>query len=442
MQDETTTSQDEQSIEVEVSNDGMRAFIVLPAATAFLDEKSILYAIEEAGVTEGFERAAEQAADEERLAGRPMIVALGQPVSEAAVEFSPLFDTERAFEPASFDNNLHLLQRYATVIAGEPLAHLFVTRPPRTGRNVRGEEVTPQRTADEAIAACLGEGAAFDADRSQALATSNGYPYLDETGRVCVKSEFVIEGDIGLDCEHFGVFGNLTVNGNIREKLIIEVTGNLTVNGDIDDVTVKVDGNAVINGDILNCRTGGVHVSGDISFTSADNALVVCAGHIRFTEHAQFCKLIAGRGVYGDEQKSSLVGGLVQSGEHVEVAVIGNSGAIGTEIEITISPYIKEKMLALTKKLASLREKPSDNAALIDMLTEQLQNYENQLEEHINETLLGSVTLPRHIIVFKKIFGGTYLRILKKSQTVVDEMEKVSFSIADGELVADSFKTD
>jgi phosphate uptake regulator len=125
-----------------------------------------------------------------------------------------------------------------------------------------------------------------------------------------------------------------------------------------------------------------------------------------------------------------------------EVAVIGSAGAIGTEVEITISPYIKEKMLALSKKLSSLRDRPEENAALIKKLSETLQDYENQLEEQINRTLLGETGAPRHIVAFRKVFAGAYIRIPKKSLTVVDEMDKVSFSILDGELVTDSYKTD
>ena len=443
MQNETKPGES-QPITVEVSHDGMRAFMVLPTAQTFVDEQAILNALEAVGVCEGFARATEQQSDagEPREAGKPFLVALGQPASEASIEFTPTFDTASAFEPASFENNFHLLQRYATIRAGEPVAHMFVTRPPKNGLDVRGNEVTAPMTADEAVQARLGEGVTYDADRSQVLASACGYPYLDEEGRVCVRSQFTIDGDVGLDWEHFSVFGNLSVNGNIREKLVISITGDLTVHGDVDDVTITVDGNATIDGDILNCRAGGLHATGNVSFISADNALVVCAGKIHFREHAQFCKLIAGKGVFGDEAGSSIVGGLVQSGEHVEVAVLGNAGAIGTEIEITISPYIKEKMLALTKKLATLRENPRDNAALIAQLSEQLSDYENQLEDQINQTLMGDVVVPRHIIAFKKVFGGTYLRILKKSRTVVDELEKVSFSIVDGELIADSFHTD
>lgn len=431
-------------IMLEVSNDGMRAFLMLPQTSDFLDEQIILDALAEANVREGFERAIEYAEQtgETREPGKPFLVALGQPVSEASIEFSPLFEEASMFNPAAFDNQYHLLNKYVSVREGEAVAHLFVTKPPKNGRDVHGEEMEAQMTTEEAIQARLGDNTRFDEDRSQVFATSNGYPYLDEHGRICVKSDFVIEGDIGLDWEHFTMFGNLTVRGGIREKLIIEVVGKLTVEGDIDDVTVKVDGDAVIKGDILNCRAGGVHVTGDVSFISADNALVVCAGRIRFTEHAQFCKLIAGKGVYGDPEGSSIVGGLVQSGEHIEAAVIGNAGAIGAEVEITISPYIKEKMLALTKKLAQLRDRPGDNEALIGQLSDQLSDFENQLEEDINQALLGDNAPPRHIIAYRKVFGGVYLRILKKSLTVVDEMEKVSFSVVDGELTADSFNTD
>ncbi|GEM_PF-1042106 len=431
-------------VRLEVSKDAMRAMMTILSTEDFIDEREMLAAIEQAGVTEGFERAAEflRESGEERLPGEPFPLALGTPAAEAGVEFTPLFDAAAAWNPATVGEDLHQLHRCPCVKAGEPLAYFFVTRPPKTGRDVRGNELHPQLSAEETVNARLGQGAAYDADRSQVVATVNGYPWMDAEGRVGVKSDFTVDGDLGLDYDHFAISGNLTVNGTMRDKLVVEITGNLVVNGDIDDATVHVDGNVTVRGDILNCRAGGVHGTGDITFRSADNALVVCAGRISFSDHAQFCKLIAGRGVYGDQDRSALVGGLVQSGEHVEVAVIGSAGAIGTEVEITISPYIKEKMLALSKKLSSLRDRPEENAALIKKLSETLQDYENQLEEQINRTLLGETGAPRHIVAFRKVFAGAYIRILKKSLTVVDEMDKVSFSILDGELVTDSYKTD
>ncbi len=425
---------------LQIRDDG--AWLTMLNANEIINEQAILELIEGAGIVEGFERARDYMDVHylERNFGEPFPIALNQMPAQPQIEFTPLFDENRCIDPDHYSFNE--LGNLVTTEPGKPLAHLFVTRSGSPGKDIYGDAISPSMDDQEALESKLGTNVRFDEDMSQIIAESAGYPYIDAEGRVCVKSEFVVEGDIDLNQDNFKLFASLIVNGNIQDKINIELAGNLEVNGDIVDSSIKAEGDIKVYGDILNCQEAGIFSRGNIEFENAENAFLMAAGKIRFTEHANFCKMICERAIQGDAEKSSVVGGMVQCGGDVEVAVLGSTGAIGTEVEITISPYNKERMLHLTKKLSDLRRNETNNEAEIAFIEATLEDLENRLEEEINRTLLSDETKPKHIVAYKKVFPGTYVRILKKSRTITEEYDKISFSLIDGDLVMESYLVD
>lgn len=424
---------------LEIADDASFAQLTIRNGNHLIDESDLLELLQESGIQEGWDEAGEAMRDEklEKQFDTPFPVAVGIPVVEPRVEFSLRFDPEHCIDPSNHDFSALTGREIAR--PGQPLADLFITKSGRPGINVYGEEVPPSISDEVMINAHLGENVHYSQEQSKVLASSAGYPFLDSEGRVHLKNEFVIDGDLGAEGEHLQIFANLTVNGGIKNKIELAVGGNLTVNGDIDDASVVVEGSLKVNGDILNCRNSGLTVMGDIEFNNAENARIACAQRIQFSENAHFCRMVAERGVYGDAERSSIIGGIVQSGENVEVAVIGNSSSIGTEIEITIRPFLKEKMLSAIKRLTALRENPGENEEEIASINDEIQLMEHQLEEEINRALMSGDSIPRHIAVYRRMFAGTYLRILKKSRTIVEELQKVSFAIVNGEMVQDNY---
>lgn len=428
------------NITLEIAEDSFSAYLTIEK-DEYLNEKDILELLQEAGIKYGIEEAAEfiEQKNIEKDFGTSFPIAIGKPSSEPQIEFSLLFDKENSFDPENFENEFKKLKHFERIKKEEPLAHLFITKESKPGKNIFGKEVGSDLSNDKALENHLGDNVYYSQDRSQIIAEADGYPYLDDLGRVCVKSSFNIDNDIGLNYENFELFGNLTVNGDIKEKIQINVTGNMTVNGDVNDVKLRIDGNLKINGDILNCKINDIRVNGNVEFGAADNSNIYAAKTIRFLGRVQYCHLVADKDIIGSEESSAIIGGLVQSGDNVEVAVIGSSNVVGTEVEITISPYVKEELLAVTKKIMNLKSKEDKQLQKINKLREKQQMLESSLEQNINETLLNEEVTPKHILVFKKIFHGTYLRILKKSKTIAEELEKVSFSVVEGELVIDSY---
>ena len=425
---------------IEIAEDNFVAYLTIMPNKDFINEKELLDLIERTQISFGFEEAQEFVKEKGivKTNDQPFPLAMGTKPKDPEIEFSTLFDINYCYK-TSHGNQFNVLKSLIKVKKGEPLAHLFVTKQSKAGTNIFGERVDPIKMENQIIENYLGENVSYSQERGQIIAEKSGYPYMDDLSLIHVKSEFMLDKNLDLTFEDMDFFGSLTVNGDIMDKVKIKLEGDLTVHGDINDAEIEVKGNIIVIGDIVNCKTPGVFATGKISFTSAENSKIVSGDRVEFSKNMHFCRIVAEKGLYGHEENSSIVGGVYQSGEHIEVAVIGNTGGIGTEVEISISPFTKETMINITKQINQMNELELTYTPEYQNLEDEIGNLEHKLEDEINSMLKIMDNLPKHILAFKKIFPGTYIRVLKKSTHITEELTRVSFSIINGELWNESY---
>jgi len=433
---------DSKTVNIEISEDKFSAFMTITNINKAINENDILTLIEEAGVIYGFENA-NLFINQKGITKEfdiPFPLAIAEKPSVAQVEFEFLFEEKNCFNEESFNNNFGKLKDFENIKKGKPIAKLFITKMPQNGKNIFGKTIENNESKEDIINSYLGENVSYSADLSQIIAEKSGYPYIDSNGKVSVKNTFVINSDLDLSFENISLSGNLIVNGNIKDKIKLDIDGTIEVNGDVNNACIDCSGEISINGDVLNCRSHGIISQGNISFNSAENSSISSSKKIFFNKNIHFCKIIAEEGIIGDQEESSIVGGLVQSGILIEAALIGNSSAINTEVEISISPFTKERMLLLTKKIMELKELPDSDKNEIKAMEIELDSLENKLEDDINTALMNTDSVSRRITAYKNIFSGVYVRILKKSQTILEDLRKSSFTIESGELIVDEYK--
>ena len=431
---------------LEVSDDGFLAELTVlskennnenqhsTVLDSFINETELVNILQTSQITHGFGEALEI----EKDFNKPFPIALGIKAKNPEIEFSPLFDTNKCFKK-TIGNHFHLLKNYLRVSKGEPLAHLFVTKNSKPGIDIYGNTIEPLFHEDVIIENYLGENVVYSKERGQIIAERTGYPYMDEEQRIHVKSEFILDRDLDLTFEDMDFYGSLLINGDVIDKVKLKLTGDLTVKGNIKDADIEVDGNIHVEGDIVNCKSPGIYASGTITLTSAENSKIVAGNKVNFKKNLHFCKVVAEHGLYGNENTGHIVGGVYQSGEHIETAFIGNTSGIATEVEISISPYKKEKMEIINKLMNKLKDLELENSKDYLALHEELNNLEMCLEEEINLILKNQENLPKHIIAYKKVYSAIYVRILKKSMHITEELNKVNFSIVDGELTFENY---
>ena len=430
---------------IEISEDNFTATLSINSENAtkyqgFIDETELINLVKKAKIAHGFEEAFEKLQNEnfEKKDNIPFIIATGVKSKEPEIEFSPLFNTDKGYND-SIGNKYHLLNNFARVNKGEALAHLFITKHSKPGMDIFGNSSDPDFSEENLIENYLGENVTYSKERGQIIASKTGYPYMDDTPKIHVKSDFVLDTNLDLTFEDMDFYGSMIINGDVIDKVKLKLTGDLTIKGNIKDADIDVNGNIFVEGDIVNCKNPGIYATGSVNFTSAENSKIVAGDKINFQKHIHFCKVIAENGLYGNENTGAIIGGVYESGEHIETAVLGNMGGISTEVEISISPYRKEKMSMINKQMSKLKDLELENSKDYLLLHEELNKHEMALEEEINNMLKMQENLPKHIIAYKKVFPATYVRILKKAMHVTDELNRVNFSIVDGELTIETY---
>ena len=425
---------------IEVSDDKFSAYLTIAHRNDFLSEKELVDLIAKTNISFGFDEARELVASKniEKNYDQPFPIAIGVKPKSTEVEFSPLFDTENSYHP-KLGNQFDKIQRLCKIKKGEPVAHLFVTKEGKAGMNIFGEEVDTELYENHIVENYLGDNVTHSHERGQIIAQSSGYPYMDELSRVHVKAEFVIDKNLDLTFNDMNFFGSLIVQGDIMDKIKLKIEGDLTVHGEIKDAELDINGDITVEGDIIDCKNPGIIASGNINLNSAENSKITSGGKVNFKKNLQFSRIVAENGLFGNQDSSTLVGGVYISGEHIETSVIGNIGGISTEVEISISPYTKECMLNVSKQMLKLKELNLTDSDEYNKLHDELNALEIKLENDINTVLKNQENLPKHIMAFKKIFPGTYIRILKKSMHLKEELNRVSFSIVNGDLTNEAY---
>lgn len=429
----------DQTLFLEVAADGLAAYLTVLNTGTFVDENHILSLLDQAGVRFGLKEAGSFIEEQNltREFNKPFPVALGEKPVDATAEFSLLFDPLNCYKPDLHGDDLFSLACLDTVEAGQPLAHLFLTRTAKTGRDIRGEVIPSRLSDDDIILKHIGQNVFYSRDRSQIIARAGGYPYMDEDGRLQVKTAAVHQSDLDSRFSDMHLASSLTVEGSVLNVEHLQVAGNLVVHGDVKSSDLQAGGNINVQGGITDCP-GGLIAGGNLGFTWASNALLTSGRNISFTGRCDYCTLAAEQNIDGAEESGVICGGVTRAGEKIMAAVLGSPAGLATELEITVGPFLKECAISYKKRLRRMRENgaPEEEQRPWE---ERLADCEKQLEEKITLLLLEDAVVARSITAFKIMYPQVNLRLLKNSRLVDTEMPRVVFSLVGGELKVESY---
>lgn len=393
------------SLVLEVSEDGFSAYLTIKDSGQMIDENEITSLLNMAGIRTGVDEAVlynRQQKIKKEL-NKPFLIAF-KTKPESQLEISYLFDENNCFDPYEF-KSITELDNLERVQKNSPVASLLISGMVKTTTDIFGNEITPKVAEEKVVDDYLGKNVFYSEEKKQILAKKSGYPYIDEQNRINIKSQFKIEEDI--------------------EEASLDFFGDLIIKGNIINSNLKVDGDLRVNGNILNSENDGILVDGDIQFRSAENSRIICSGGITFRKEIKFCHIIAENGISG-KGDSKIVGGLTQSGSNIDIATFGDDMDIPTEVEITVSPFCKERIFSLYQQLNEIEENSPDNSELIEQLTKEIKNFENKYEEKFDKYIIRK-DKEFHITAVKTVFSEVSLRILNKTRKISKELNGYSF---------------
>jgi len=416
------------SISIRINEDKMSAWMYIHKTGKIIDELEILSLIQDAGIRNGFDEALEWMAENgyNKDYEKPFPVA----ICKASINKEQIklhFDTEKAYNQDK-EWNFKDIVSWSCVEPGKTLADIPLSDFMDTSNslNIYGEpasDVANMLTLNSYI----GTNVSLDIDGKRIISEIRGYPYLDTEGRICVADRITYVGDIKFISVPVTLGASLTVEGSIN-KTHLSMTRDLTIKGNIINSEINTEGNLVVEGDILECQGTGIVVTQDIRVKGISDSLVLCMGNIYFENVISGSRIVAEKQIAGDPDKSQIFASQVMSYKNVDVADIGSPEGTDTEIEITVSPFLKERLMQMTKVMDKLKMSPILNKDKIDTFSKKLKIVEEDLSREMTRYLNTKVEQPRFVKARNQLYKKSYIRVFKNSYTIKQNQANAEFT--------------
>lgn len=336
---------------------------------------------------------------------------------------------------------------------------VLATRQPATkgvpGMNVLGAPVPCADGKDQILRA--GKGCRLSEDGLSIVAETEGHAVLGQDGRVNVSPIFEIRGDVDTSTGNIDFVGTVIVMGSVNAGFTVRAGQSVQVHGGIDGGTVEAGGDVTVRYGIQGAGRGRVQAGGKIQCRFMENADVRCQRDLIVSDGILHSKVRAGGKVTVTGRRGSIIGGQVKARGEVSARVLGSHLTTTTEIEVGVSPEIRDELEVVRRSLHEAEEgfrksvqavgllreaearSPADfSAARREMLMKAMRSqYHFQaqrdqlvvrkaaLEEELLATSLGRVR------AFDVAYPGVRVLIGNESYIVIDSLQHVCFYLSE-----------
>lgn len=174
------------------------------------------------------------------------VIARGQPPKQGKDGYVQYLFTARAAPQDTTEENIDFREIFnvPSVYANTVLAVYHPAVKEQDGITVTGLPIPANPVTELSIRAA--KGATISEDGLTVTSTINGRPWARKQGRnvlVGVEQVYQHEGDVDIKSGNLRFNGDVVINGNVTENMIVDINGNLRVMGFISRATVRVTGN-------------------------------------------------------------------------------------------------------------------------------------------------------------------------------------------------------
>ncbi len=393
----------DKTLYLKISKDDLSAYLTIEDNGNMIDEKEISSLLSSVGIKNGLEEAIDYNIKHEKTKkiGKPFLIALAS-IKKAETGISYKFDLESCID-VDEHYEMDALSQFEKVEQNQPLADISVSDTQDAGVDIFSNKVSGQDSQVN-VEDVLGSNVYYSAETNQILSSEAGYPYLDDENKICLKSTFISQD---IHDTNKTIYGSTTIDGIVSNSNL-EVFGDLWVKGNITD-----------------CNNDGIIVHGDVIFDYAENSKIVASGKIIINKNARNSLIYANEAIEAEEN-SSISGGVIQSGESLDVFSVGSPLGVLTEVEIAIAPFLKEQIRITFKKLSQARNDSEIDETLISSLVAKLQELQLEFEKEIEKSHSNDSL---KIKIKEKAYPNSNIRILKDILEISEEKINIEISV-------------
>lgn len=247
--------------------------------------------------------------------------------------------------------DFHAVATIPDVRSGQLLAALVDPTPGTPGRNVRGEIIQPEPGVPAELP--TGDNVTVSDDGRRIYAATNGL--LEITGgRISVRPEYVIEGDVSLETGSLCFSGDIIVRGSVQPGFRVEAGGRAVVMGDVEDAEVCAETFVWVRGAVVG-EHSLVHSAGDVKVRTVHHGRIEARRNVYIEREAHEATILAGTDIVLERHRNRISGGTAWAGHQVLAGEIGAVGGVATRVNVGVDPFTAELLETLTSEHAEHR---------------------------------------------------------------------------------------
>ena len=348
-----------------IEKDGMAAWLYLAPpdqGQVYTKEELITY-LERNGVVTGYHSSNLSAMIKKKVYEREILVAKGKEVQKGKDGwFEYLFTPEEYGVPKIREDgtvDYTSMSALHNVHSGEKVAIYHRAEQGKDGYTVRGVEVKAKPSKEQPP--LRGKGVERIGD--EYFAQTDG-KIEAKNGKIDIQKVHEIAGDVTLIVGQVEFFGDVIINGNVENGVVVRAGRNIEIHGTSGSATLLAGGDVIISRGIQG--GGTISAKGSVFADFIENTTVIAGGTV-LSNTILNANIHAEDKVITTGKKGAVIGGYVHGFKGIEAITAGSDAEVKTILHSGYEQKSYERFLELRRKESELKEKLSE---LVDNMTD------------------------------------------------------------------------
>lgn len=340
-----------------LATSGMLAWVFLfppRAGGADITADAIRQALEKQRITYGVDDTLIQNITDNQSYFKMALVARGKPAVDGMDGYvDDLFPRVLQIKPQERDNqtvDYKDLGWLHQVHAGDIICHIVPPSAHENGIRVTGEEVKG-RVGREAIVP-KGQNTQINEAGTALTASMDGQVSFKE-GKFKVDQILTIKGDVDNTTGNLDAFGDIIVNGDVRDGFTVKATGSVTIKGMAEGAWIIAGENIQVGMGMNGSGRGVLDAKGDVKCKYLENCTVNTGGTV-YSDSIINCNIYCNDQVMVKSGRGVIIGGSITAANLIACRVVGNQSSRPTSLILGSTPSIVKERAELSEALQKL----------------------------------------------------------------------------------------
>lgn len=446
-------------IRVEVSEDGMEAYLLVPSSCGkTLTEEKIRAILEKEKIVCGIDEEAISNMVTQKQYNMKILIAKGKtmvPGENGHFEF--LFNSEIKKHPKELPDgsvDYRNTKYFQMVKEGDKIAVYIPPTQGTAGYTVKGQFISAKPGKE--VPPLKGQGFYISEDKKEYFAKVDGKIEI-KNHMMMIDKVLIIKGDVDLISGNVDFVGDVHVKGDVVSGMVIKAKGQVVVSGHVGAATIEAGEDIILKSGISGNDKAVLSAGGDIHGKFFESGTIRALGNLYansiLNSQVEVAGMVQTNGKYG-----TIIGGKVCAVGGISASNIGSSAEIPTQLECGINEsWLQDEQILMEQRKKTkfelemviraldafqimdesgnpyIKEDPRRRKLLRaksmkELELETLNVKIEELQEKIKSAVHAKIT------VTNKVFRGTKVVLHGASMYVTKEYVNISFIKKDGQI--------